>query len=219
VHGEPAKNNHQRPRAALLLSLGVLAGCLEQTVDLRSKPPSPEADADVPCVAGERLNPEHDVCEPCTVMAPPPEQVCPCDFRFVAREFPYCASAEAAYECAPCTGSITHCRTFSAGSGTTTSCELLAACCRELALAPGALPCCAQGAKVDCAPAGILGEYGVSCVTESCCEGTLCLQGQSDCAEWQTCDAGLGRCVPACEPGVEYCCRECGCVCGQSDSN
>jgi len=166
-----------------------LVGCIEQTIDMRARssvtPPEPS------CPDGQRQNPASGVCEPCVLMQPLAEDVCPCAFHGIALDFPYCAGEGAAYECLPCTGGIARCRTFNAALGTTSSCALLAACCAQLESSPGAVPCCALGAQLNCIETNNLGQYAVSCVAETCC-------------------------TPACQSEVEYCCRDCGCVCARA---
>lgn len=180
-----------------------LWSCTVQTIDLRGETRA--------CAAGERHNPETGQCAPCEPLAPNAELACPCGHAWFDAPFPAC---DQALVCLPCTGDITSCRAFNSASGTTWSCDLLLQCCAALAADPSSLACCPGGAQVVCAPGETDGQYRFSCAAPAdCCAGSACPNGDGDCESWQTCDTDSGSCTPACEPGVDYCCADCGCAC------
>lgn len=191
--------------------LGSTGGCSSKTIDLRTDQDDGDGDLSTTCASGTRENPETHECETCIVTSPPAEDVCPCGFSYRAADFPYCEGDRAFYECRTCNGDITDCRSFDATRGVTSDCMLLFACCAELARDAASASCCASDAEVNCVPTENLGEYEVRCMGKSCCVGMACPNGDSDCSAWQTCDAQLGSCVPACAPLTETCSASCDC--------
>lgn len=190
--------------AAAWLAAG--SGACIQSVDLRS------GSGEESCPEGERRDPSTGDCAPCIVAAPPPEQACPCAFELRAAPFPYCEGDDVAYDCTPCRGDISACRAYDTATHTTTSCDSIAACCRDLDRDAASEPCCPLGTELDCAPSPILGQWTVGCSDSTCCLGATCADS-GDCAVWQGCDPASGRCVPACDRTIEYCCVECDCTC------
>jgi hypothetical protein len=197
-------NGKSRMSPLLLLC----AGCVVQTIDLRARG---TAEEEVVCESGTRLSPVSGACEPCLAEVAPDES-CPCGWSSTLAPFPSCEGV-ATYACASCRGDIEACRGYDAARHVAADCGLLLACCAELRADATSTPCCPGGAQVNCTAGDNLGEYAVACPAGACCAGAACPGGQGDCAVWQTCDAGLGRCVPACQPRVEYCCNECSCQC------
>ncbi len=196
-----AVDRSRRCCVALALACG---GCLVTEVDLRTAPP---AGGDAACGWRERFDAAAGECRPCTYRLPHPIDGCPCAWRYLPAPLPYCDAPEAYYECLPCAGDIESCNAYDRESGTGRDCALLGRCCAELAVAPGATPCCAAGEALACVldPVASQGSlvFRLDCLPDPCCVGGPCPNGSGDCAAWQSCSAGV--CTPACEPGVSEC--------------
>ncbi|MEO1172950.1 MAG: hypothetical protein AAFX94_13010 [Myxococcota bacterium] len=184
-----------------LLSILLVAGCAEQTLDLRA----PEA---TPLLCGEnqRPNPATGRCSDCERVEEAPETRCLCGSEPLPAEFPWCEGEEP-FRCLPCTA-LDQCQAFNAADETVGECGRVRACCAEIERNEGGTPCCGRDQIAVCFEHPTVdGALSLECVDmATCCDAVPCDE-TNECETFQECSNGF--CRPGCEPSAEFCCEDC----------